>query len=137
MLTKQGVKTEDDYCKSVSDHDFGSSYVFKTCYLDGSIPKDFSTLMVLKKDFSVPGMRYYSTDFRPYGLPEGIGVKFSYLKGYQVSFCGIDKISMTHFNGMRRLRILIFRANIITSIMTGTFKELTALEHLDLCEYFF
>jgi Leucine rich repeat len=137
MLTKQGVKAEDDYCRSVSDHTYGSWYIFKTCYLNGNIPRDFSTLMVSKQDISVQGIKYQFQEFRHYNLPEGIGVKFPYLKGYEAVECYIEKISITHFNGMRRLKILIFRANTIKSIMSGTFRDLTALEYLDLCEYFF
>jgi Leucine rich repeat len=138
MLTKQGVKAEDGSCNDISDHTFGSSYIFKTCYLDGNIPRDFSTLMVSKQDISVQGMfsSYLRFQSSSYDLSEGIGVKFPYLKGYEVLECQVEKISITHFNGMRRLQILVLKANKIKSIMSGTFRDLTALEYLDLCEYF-
>lgn len=65
-------------------------------------------------------------------LPVEVAIALPELKAYSAFGCSIKKIAKVHFEGLKMLKFLCLFGNLIKTIESDTFEDLTSLIELDL-----
>jgi hypothetical protein len=105
----------------------------KTCFMTNTSKVDSEGYVIFSaKDLSVKGLLFLGQNKKIEFLPASPYQTFSNLEAYSASRCSIKNVSYQNFMKLGKLRRLNLYDNKIEIIASDVFKDLAALEDLDL-----
>lgn len=107
----------------------------KTCSMLTSTEID-STDTTIEEDETIEALDFEDNKNINF-LPIDVAISFPKLKIYSAYSCSIEKIAKINFKDLKALQSLRLNENLITTIASDTFEDLTSLEVLALGEMTF
>lgn len=102
-----------------------------TCFMDAKTSIDSEGTSIWPKDASVKGLQFHENKKIKF-LPVKVSESFPDLLALSAIKCSLETIKKANFEGMVKLKVLRLEHNQISTIYSDTFKDLIALDKLDL-----